>query len=127
MLEAKRSAPRLPGGALISLANARSARFITSRTLRSVCGSGSYTATSMPFCTSRAAQPAPITPPPTIAAFRIATVIGARERCRRQPSPLVGEGALRLRRRTDEGLLAPPSDSPHPPVREAERHPLPHT
>src|SRR5262249_12541697 len=59
------SEPSRGKGVSVSRLYARRAFSSTSATIRSVCGAGSYRRTSTPFRRKRAAQPAPITPPPT--------------------------------------------------------------
>ena len=60
-----RSEPSTGHGALVSLVLARRALAMTSPTLRGASGSGSNSTTSWPLSKNRAAQPPPITPPPS--------------------------------------------------------------
>ena len=67
-LGAIRSAPRAGRASPKRRAKMCSALSRTSFALRSVSGSGSWTAVSIPFRTNRAAHPPPMTPPPMHAA-----------------------------------------------------------
>src|SRR5438445_6982515 len=57
--------PSAGSGASVSLRKARRALSITSPTLRGASGAGSKMRTSIPLSMKRAAQPPPITPPPS--------------------------------------------------------------
>ncbi len=77
LLERRDQGDRRPRAAAVRTSGgvyARRALASTSPTLRSASGSGSYSRTSIPFSAKRAAQPPPITPPPSSPTVREAVI-----------------------------------------------------